>query len=83
MRIPCPYCGERSSSEFIFRGAAVPVRPESEAGFVDYVYLRDNIAGLVAEHWYHVQGCRQWLRVTRNTVTHAIEEVGFANGAVL
>ena len=43
----------------------------------DYVYLRDNPAGPIAEHWYHAQGCRTWIVVTRDTATHRIE------GAVL
>jgi sarcosine oxidase subunit delta len=75
MRIPCPYCGERDAHEFVYRGDASLVRPKDDAGkpeFVDYVYLRDNPAGLIAEHWYHVQGCRNWLVVTRDTRSHVI-----------
>jgi sarcosine oxidase subunit delta len=81
MRIHCPFCGERSSQEFIYRGDAAPVRPESEGGFADYVYARDNVAGLMAEHWYHAQACRQWLRVTRDTATHEILDVSLASKA--
>jgi sarcosine oxidase subunit delta len=72
MRIPCPYCGERDAQEFVCRGDATPRRPAGEEGFHDYVYLRDNRAGIMAEHWYHAQGCRTWITVQRNTVTHAI-----------
>jgi len=74
MRIPCPFCGSRDSREFVSRGDAAPVRPagdDAEAMF-DYVYLRDNPAGLFEELWYHAQGCRNWLRVERNTRDHTI-----------
>jgi len=78
MRLPCPFCGDRDAQEFIYRGDASPVRPAGEAGFFDYVYLRDNPAGVMREHWYHAQGCRQWIVVTRDTRTHAISNATFA-----
>ena len=58
-------------------------RPESlDAGaadaWVDYVYLRDNPAGLHKEHWHHSAGCHSWLVVTRNMRTHEIVAVEFA-----
>jgi len=83
MRIPCPYCGSRDSSEFSYRSDAVPVRPAPDApisAFHDYVYLRRNPAGLIREHWYHASGCRQWLVVERDTVTHIIEGASLAQG---
>ena len=45
---------------------------------VDYVYLRDNPAGLHKEHWHHSAGCHSWLVVTRDTVTHEIVGVELA-----
>lgn len=72
MRIPCPYCGSRDAQEFTYRGDAGPKRPEGEEGLFAYVYLRDNPAGRMREHWYHAQGCRNWIVVTRDTVTHEI-----------
>ncbi len=84
MRIPCPYCGERDGQEFVYRGDASLNRPDRDAGegaFVDYVYLRDNIAGVIAEHWYHAQGCANWLVVRRDTRTHAISGATLARGA--
>ena len=80
MRIPCPYCGERDAQEFVNRGDASPQRPEGEAGFYEYVYERANLAGPMAEHWYHAQGCRTWITVTRDTTTHEILGAAFANG---
>ena len=72
MRIPCPHCGDRDVQEFVYRGDATPARPADDAAMHDYVYLRDNVAGAMREHWYHAQGCRRWLVVTRDTRTHAI-----------
>ncbi|WP_281711092.1 sarcosine oxidase subunit delta, partial [Dermacoccus nishinomiyaensis] len=45
--------------------AVETVRPAADASqdaWFDYVYLRDNIAGDMTEHWYHGGGCRSWLR---------------------
>lgn len=84
MRIACPFCGERDSREFTYRGAADPVRPDTPgdvAAFVDYLYLRDNPAGQIREHWYHASGCRTWLVVTRDTRDHAMSAAVLARGA--
>jgi len=81
MRIDCPFCGSRDASEFTYRGDARPMRPPAAAGeqaFADYVYLRDNVAGVMDEHWYHAQGCRNWLVVTRDTRTHVISAIRLA-----
>jgi heterotetrameric sarcosine oxidase delta subunit len=82
MRIRCPFCGDRSHAEFAYRGDAGPVRPSAPDPmlFHDYVYLRDNPAGLHREHWQHVGGCRAWLVVTRDVTTHAIQAVAVAGG---
>lgn len=74
MRIPCPYCGSRDAHEFAYRGDAAVARPVDgdAAAFADYVYLRDNPAGVLREHWYHARGCRNWLIVERDTRTHAV-----------
>ena len=84
MRIPCPFCGPRDSREFVTRGDAAPVRPAPEAGDAamhDYVYLRDNPAGEITEWWYHASGCRQWMRVTRDTLTHKVTGAVLAGSA--
>lgn len=76
MRIPCPFCGERDLSEFTYLGAAMqrpdPAQREAAARFFEFVYLRSNPAGPHEELWYHEYGCRSWLRVRRDTRTHAI-----------
>jgi sarcosine oxidase subunit delta len=78
MLIPHPLLGLRDAQEFTYLGdAALLRRPDGMAesaaeDFNDYVYLRDNPAGLHRELWFHEQGDRSWLVVTRNTVTHEI-----------
>jgi methylglutamate dehydrogenase subunit B len=77
MRIPCPYCGSRDLSEFIYHGDAKPKRPDPSAEnaselYYNYVYLRENPAGPIQELWYHASGCRSWLNVARDTRTHVI-----------
>lgn len=83
MRIKCPYCGERDAREFHYRGAEGFSRPDTSGDrppdrLFDYVYLRDNPAGEMAEHWIHAAGCRSWLVVTRDTRTHEITSVTLA-----
>ena len=47
--------------------------------FIDYAYFRDNGAGNHRELWFHEQGDRSWLVVTRHTVTHEIVNVELAS----
>jgi sarcosine oxidase subunit delta len=77
MRLPCPNCGDRDHGEFVYRGDATPTRPDpaapgAAAAFHAYVHLRANPAGWHFEHWYHEGGCRSWIVVERNTVTHDV-----------
>ena len=78
MLIPHPLLGPRDAQEFTYLGdAALLDRPDGMAegaadAFNAYVYLRDNPAGIHRELWFHEQGDRSWLIVTRNTVTHEI-----------
>lgn len=86
MRIQCPFCGERDVGEFTYLGDANahrpdPTLPDADERFHEAVHLRDNPAGPHAELWYHGFGCRGWLRVTRNTLTHEILAVAFASSA--
>jgi heterotetrameric sarcosine oxidase delta subunit len=84
MLIPCPLCGPRDLREFTPWGdAGLMHRPgdEDPAAFHDYVHIRPNPAGPHRELWYHETGCRAWLVVHRNTVTHAVLDVALAEGA--
>lgn len=40
--------------------------------WADRLWHRDNPRGLVRERWWHAHGCRLWLTVERDTVTHEI-----------
>lgn len=83
MIIPHPLLGPRDAAEFTYLGDASLIgRPDglacSDAEMHDYTYLRDNPAGPHRELWYHEQGDRSWLVVTRDTLTHQILSVELA-----
>jgi sarcosine oxidase subunit delta len=85
MIINHPHLGPRDASEFTILGDASLInRPDWQAGdadeaFYNYQYLRDNPAGLHRELWFHEQGDRSWLVVTRDTLTHAVIAVALAS----
>lgn len=83
MLIPHPLLGLRDAQEFTYLGdAALLHRPQIDFPLTnpdaaldrmhEYLHLRDNPAGLHKELWYHEQGDRSWLVVTRDTRTHEI-----------
>jgi methylglutamate dehydrogenase subunit B len=81
MRITCPHCGARALQEFSYAGSASVQRPAENAGQKDwheFVHLRKNPRGLNAEYWQHIYGCRMVLLVERDTQTHEILDVKFA-----
>lgn len=76
--IPCPHCGIRPKEEFTVRGDASVVRPEPDASdeaWHTYVHIRANPRGRTREHWQHVFGCRRFLVVERDTVSHEVYSV--------
>ncbi len=81
MRIHCPCCGERPIDEFRYLGDATVTRPQADdtEAWHDYVYLRDNPRGPHHEYWHHVGGCRAWLVVHRDTMTHEVFDVMLAS----
>jgi methylglutamate dehydrogenase subunit B len=88
MIIDHPLLGPRDAQEFTYLGDAClidrpdPAAPlaasDAEDRFFDYLYMRDNQAGEHRELWFHEQGDRSWLVVTRDTVTHEITRVELA-----
>ena len=88
MIINHPHLGPRDASEFTILGDASLInRPDwqahdADAAFYNYQYLRDNPAGPHCELWFHEQGDRSWLVVTRDTVTHAVIAVALASDVV-
>lgn len=89
MLINHPLLGPRDAAEFVYLGDASLINrpdPSSENAaeeFYEYLHLRDNIAGEHRELWYHEQGDRSWLVVTRNTLTHEITRVELARDVAL
>jgi sarcosine oxidase subunit delta len=87
MRIPCPFCGERDSSEFSYLGApsgghrSLDGTDTLERAF-EAVYIRENPSGAHEELWYHGFGCRSCVRVTRDTRTHEVTAAALAMDAV-
>ncbi|MCP4470813.1 MAG: sarcosine oxidase subunit delta [Gammaproteobacteria bacterium] len=81
--INCPFCGPRDHSEFGYGGDASIDYPALDAPmdeWHDAIFLRENICGMQAETWHHVNGCRMWLIVERDTMTHEIKSVRPAHG---
>ena len=85
MIINHPLLGPRDAAEFTYLGDVSLIdRPDGMTddalqAFIDYAYLRDNVAGNHRELWFHEQGDRSWLVVTRHTVTHEIVNVELAS----
>jgi heterotetrameric sarcosine oxidase delta subunit len=84
LRIPCPHCGLRDYSEFAYAGDASKQRPAHGTGdqraWYEYVFLFDNPKGAHLEYWQHVEGCRQWLVLERDTATNAVGRSWFMRG---
>ena len=84
MIINHPLLGPRDAAEFVYKGDVSLIdRPDWQSddameAFHDYLYLRDNPAGQHRELWYHEQGDRSWLVVTRDTLTPEITNVEMA-----
>lgn len=89
MIINHPLLGPRDAAEFVVLGDAEMMnRPDwqdedAQEKFFEHTYLRDNPAGEHRELWYHEQGDRSWLVVTRNTLTHDVIRVELARDVKL
>ena len=79
LRITCPHCGECDHSEFAYGGDASIKYPsldnEDQEAWFQAVFIRKNPRGKHSELWQHVGGCREWLVVERDTLTHEIFSV--------
>lgn len=85
IRINCPFCGERDHSEFGYGGDGSIEYPPLDAPAEEWtkaVFQRENIRGVQTESWQHVSGCRQWLLIERDTMTHEIHSVKAAHDGV-
>jgi heterotetrameric sarcosine oxidase delta subunit len=77
MLIACPHCGERAHVEFSYARTVDAILPleATPADAARILYQRENPRGVSDELWRHTHGCRAWVRVTRDTVTHEISAV--------
>ena len=63
--------------EFRYGGEAHIARPADpdaldDAEWADYLFMRANPKGVLAERWVHQHGCRRWFNLLRDTVSHRI-----------
>ena len=82
IRIKCPFCGERDHAEFTYGGDGSIKYPSLDASIENWtkaIFFRENICGEQVETWHHSNGCRLWLKVKRNTMTHEIYSVECAD----
>jgi sarcosine oxidase subunit delta len=73
--IPCPHCGPRNQEEFTYeRTLDSEVRLDDAPDVaIAALYGRANPRGEEHEIWSHT--CGQWLRLTRDRITHAFHSV--------
>ena len=75
----------RDHSEFSYGGDAsveYPALDALESEWLEAVFQRENLDGVVLETWQHLQGCRMWIVVERDTRTHSIHSVRPAHEGV-
>jgi methylglutamate dehydrogenase subunit B len=73
--LPCPNCGSRLASEFLYvgempdgvTGAETPLDEDFERA-----WLSVNAAGPHEERWFHADGCRRIVTVVRDTRTNRV-----------
>jgi heterotetrameric sarcosine oxidase delta subunit len=72
--LPCPNCGPRDVNEFSYQGE-VTRRPKGAPELREltaYLYLRDNVAGVQREWWFHRDGCELWFQAERDTRSNEV-----------
>jgi sarcosine oxidase subunit delta len=72
LKVPCPNCGRRSSTEFAWGGELRPLDASDVETDFARIFLPENAAGLQDERWFHLLGCRRWISVTRDTTTNEV-----------
>jgi heterotetrameric sarcosine oxidase delta subunit len=75
--LQCPFCGARPVDEFAFFGEVTrrPTGTPSLRDLTEYVYFRDNVAGVQREWWRHRDGCGGWFLAERDTRTNEVLSV--------
>ena len=65
----------RDEPEFTYGGPAHVTRPppgSEDVTWTNYLFIRENPAGVHRERWLHSYGCGRWFNVARDTRTHEI-----------
>lgn len=77
MQFPCPHCGPRAQTEFVYERTVDSVVPLDAApeDAMKTLFTRTNPRGADEEIWRHTYGCRAWLVIARNRVTNEITNV--------
>jgi heterotetrameric sarcosine oxidase delta subunit len=72
--LECPNCGKRDAYEFRFGGESHkrPVPDASSEAWADYSYMRENVAGVQREWWFHRLGCGKWFLAIRDTRDNSV-----------
>ena len=75
--ITCPHCGPRAQTEFVYeRTVDAIVQPDADpAEAMAALFTRTNPRGIDEEMWRHTYGCRAWLVMTRDRVSHEINAI--------
>lgn len=69
----------------MFGGPADLMRPPPDADditWTNYLFMRENPAGVQIERWVHWYGCGQWFHLTRDSLTHQIVRSSTLNESV-
>jgi sarcosine oxidase subunit delta len=72
--LTCPLNGPRNIQEFVYGGEVKPLPDETTATaeeWSDYVFLENNLAGVVREWWMHVP-TGYWFIAERDTEKDAV-----------
>ena len=72
VKIPCPTCGWRSSTEFLWGGELRALDAQDPESDFERVFLPANVAGSQEERWFHLLGCRRWVTIRRDTTTNEV-----------
>jgi heterotetrameric sarcosine oxidase delta subunit len=68
--LDCPHCGRRPVTEFGYGGETGV--EAGDGSLASELYLRDNVAGVQRESWFHRFGCERWFIAERDTRTNAV-----------
>jgi sarcosine oxidase subunit delta len=73
MLVTCPNCGPREVTELRCAGEVTrrPASPPTVREQNEYIYFRDNEAGLQREWWF-CRICEDWFMAERDTVTNEV-----------